>query len=248
MSRRAPRRKQKSAASRLRPFWLLLLLVAAAAGAGGYYAATWRGFYPPSVSVSGNRVVTTAEIVGKAQISMRSNVWLQNTAAAAARIRAIPYIEDVWIHRTLPARVHIAVTERVPAAIVENRTDRVLADASLRVLQPADTPVLLPVLVSKTAALPPAGGFIRDPVVRRLRDDYVQLHDAHVIVSRLEYDKFGDLEAVMGGGVRLLLGDDADVRSKSELVGPILSQVAAQGRRIAAIDLRAPKAPVVRYR
>jgi len=47
-------------------------------------------------------------------------------------------------------------------------------------------------------------------------------------------------------GVQLLLGDDEDLARKIALIGPILSQTA--GRRIAAIDLRAPGTPVVVYR
>ena len=52
----------------------------------------------------------------------------------------------------------------------------------------------------------------------------------------------------MRNGIELLLGDDADIVQKSALIAPILSQTAAGPRRVAAIDLRAPKTPVVRYK
>jgi len=79
-----------------------------------------------------------------------------------------------------------------------------------------------------------------------LRDDYERLTDAHVVVVTLGYDRFGDLTAGTPRGVQLLLGDDEDLTRKIALIGPILSQTA--GRRIAAIDLRAPGTPVVVYR
>lgn len=247
MSARA-RRKKKTAASRVRPFWFALILLLIAAGAAGYYAATWPGFFPKPVRVRGNRVVPAAEITARAQIAPHANLWLQNMRAAAARIRAIPYIGQVWIHRTLPANVTIVVTERVPASVVRTSTGDVLADNDLRVLQTADSASALPVLSEPQARVPAAGGFITDPRIRELHSDYAALAAAHVIVARVEFDKFGDLQAVMPGGVRLLLGDDGDLAQKSKLIAPVLSQVAAAGRRVAAIDLRAPKTPVVQYR
>ena len=243
-----PGRKKKTAASRVRPFWFAIVLLLVAAGAGGYYAATWPGFFPTAVRVSGNRVVPASEISSRAQVDSHANLWLQNMRAAAARVRTIPYIGQVWIHRSLPAGVTIVVSERVPSAIVQTRTDSVLADNDLRVLKDANGAGPFPVLLVPDGRVPAAGGFITDARVRELHSDYAQLAAAHVIVARVEFDKYGDLEAVMPGGVRLLLGDDSDLPRKSKLIAPVLSQVAANGRRVAAIDLRAPKTPVVVYR
>ena len=96
--------------------------------------------------------------------------------------------------------------------------------------------------------MPADGAFVKNVAAVQLRNDFDTLVQAHVFVNSLRYDKFGDLIATMHGGVRLLLGDDADLQKKTVLIGPILSQVAATGRRIAAVDLRAPKTPVVVYR
>lgn len=245
--KRRSRRKKRSPFARLRPFWFLMLIVLLALGAGAYYATTWTGFQPKTVTVSGNKTVDTAQILSRAQISLRYNLWLQNMHAATARIRAIPYIREVWIHRSLPAKVQIVVTERKPAADIESNGEAVLADDTLRVLQPAGANPGLPVIVS-TAALPAPGRSVIDEYTRKLYEDEVRLAQAHVIVQRVQFDKYGDLVADMRGGVKLLLGDDSDLDEKSRLVAPILSQVASSGRRIAAIDLRAPKTPVVRFR
>ncbi|HET7812776.1 MAG TPA: FtsQ-type POTRA domain-containing protein [Candidatus Baltobacteraceae bacterium] len=245
--KRRPQRKKRSAAARLRPFWFLLLVVAALAVAGGYYGATWSGFQPKGVKVSGNKTVSTAEILSRAQISLHDNVWLQNMRAASARVRAIPYIADVWIHRAPPANVSIVVTERKPAAIVESNGAAVLVDDTLRVLQPAQANEALPVVVSNAPA-PAPGATFRDEATRKLFADQTLLAAQHVIVRRVQFDKYDDLVADMSGGVKLLLGDDSDLAEKSRMVAPILSQVAAKGRRIDAIDLRAPKTPVVRFR
>lgn len=243
-----PKRKRKSGAARLRPFWFLLLLLAAAAAFGGYYAATWPGFFPRSIAVRGNRIVPRAEILARARIVPDANLWLQNMRAAARRVESIPYVKDAAIHRSLPAGVRIDVTERAPYAIVKSGPSALLVDRDLRVLQSAPRGMALPIFVQKLASAPAPGAFLKDEALLRLRDDYDTLSQAHVIVTSLHYDKFGDLDAGMRSGVQLLLGDDSQLAQKTGLIGPILSQVAANGRRVAAVDLRAPKTPVVVYK
>jgi cell division septal protein FtsQ len=237
-------RRKRSAAARLRPFWILLILLVIAGGAGGYYVATWPGFRPRHIVVVGNHRVSTHAIAARAAIDRRENLWLQNTQAAAVRVAALPDIGQVTIRRGFPAALTIVVTERVPYAQIRAGAETGVVDRDLRVLQAAVSPALPQFIVR--IAVPAAGRFIKDERVTRLRDDYENLADAHVVVAALRYDRFGDLTAVTPRGVELLLGDDEDLARKIALIGPILSQTA--GRKIAAIDLRAPGTPVVVYR
>lgn len=248
MSRPRAKRIKKSPGARLRPYWMLFLLVAIAAGAAGYYGATWPGFYPRQVTVSGNNVVPSSQILARAQIAPRENVWLQNAHGAAARIEAIPYVKTARIHRSLPATVRITIDERKPFAVLQLGAQRAVVDRDLRVLQPDGKALGLPVIQGKGAAMPPVGAFVHDTSVARLRDDYVTLAQAHVAVRSLHYDKFGDLVAQTPGGISLLLGDDTDLAKKTPLIDPIISQVSATGKKLAAVDLRAPKTPVVVYK
>lgn len=242
-----PSRKKKSAASRLRQFWILIVFLLGAAAVGGYYGATWPGFYPKRVTVSGNRVVTASEILAKAAISQNENVWLQNTHAAAARVEAIPYIRRARIHRTPPANVGIVVSEREPFANVDTAGKTLLVDRALRVLETrgrTDLPVF--VLARGVATVP--GSFIRDARMRRFRADYDAMFAGHVIATRLQFDRFDDLVATLDGGKQILFGDDRDLAKKIPLVDPILAQLSRSARPVAAIDLRAPRTPIVVYR
>ncbi|MGZ3530431.1 MAG: cell division protein FtsQ/DivIB [Vulcanimicrobiaceae bacterium] len=246
--RAKPARRKKSAASRLRPFWILIVLLLVVAGAGGYYAASWPGFYPRHVRVVGNTVVSSSEILSRAAIAQSQNVWLQNAGAAAGRIEAIPYIATARVHRMLPADVTIDVTERKPYAVVRSGEERALVDRSLRVLSTGEVQGALPIFALRNRAQLQPGAFLKDSVLQHLRDDYDALLAGHVIVTRLAYDRFDDLDAATHDGVSILFGDDTDLEKKIPLVDPILSQVARRGRAIRAIDLRAPATPVVVYR
>lgn len=220
------------------------MLLVIGGGVAGYYLATWPGFRIRHIIVLGNHRVSTHAIVARAAIDRHLNAWLQNIAAAASRVAAIPDINQVTIKRGFPASLLILVTERVPFARLRAGGETAVIDRELRVLQ-APAAAALPQLIVRVA-LPPAGKFIQDEAVARLRDDYERLTGAHVVVAALRYDHFGDLTADTPRGVKLLLGDDEDLARKIALIGPILSQTA--GKRIAAIDLRAPGTPVVLYR
>lgn len=240
---------KRSATGRLRRFWVLFALVLAVVVVCTYLAATWRGFDPSVITVSGNdRMVPSQQIVAAAAISRDRNMWLQNTHAAAARIEAIPLIDTAWVHRRPPATVAIVVTQRLPIAIVASEGQRYFVDAALRVLYaaPSELPASLPVLAPfKSVALVP-GAFLKDEQSTELIADVQLLRAAHVRAALLSIDKYGDLTATLRNGVAVLLGSD-DLEKKIALIDPILSQLAS-GRPFRAIDLRALDAPVVVYK
>lgn len=240
------KRRRRSAASRLRPFWIVFLLLAGTGAYGLYRGATWSGFYPRHVLVSGELTVPPAEILHKADLSPRQNLWLQNMGAAAKRIEAIPMIAAARIVRSLPATAHIYVTERRPFAVVRSGTQTAVVDRYLRVLRLGSASLVQIVLPAGVQLRP--GIFLSERDARHLRDDALALASAHVIARQLRYDALGNLVVVDRGNIRLLLGDDTTLATKLPLIEPILSQVAARGRPISTLDLRAAATPVVRYR
>lgn len=240
-----PRRRRKSAASRVRPFWILIVVLFVGAIALAYWGATWPALYPKSVNVVGNRVVPSAEILAKAGIVKTQNVWLQKTAPMVKRVEAIPFIETAAVHRMPPANVTIAVVERTPFAVVRTGEDRVLVDHALRVLAPTEEAEALPLLTLKPGLNVAPGTFLRDESVTTLRDDDDALVAQHVIPTALELDKFGELVVTLRGGITVQLGDDEGMEKKIALIDPILAQTSKSGRRVTRIDLRAPAAPVV---
>lgn len=256
MSRRdtTPKRRKKSAASKLSRFWILAVVVVAIAAIGGYFAATWSGFDPSKIVVTGNdALVPTGQVLAAADLDRHRNVWLQNTHAAAARVEALAYVATARVHRLFPASVTIAVTERTPWAVVGaygSTQGRALVDADLRVLSTVadDASAGLPAIETNKPVALALASFVKDPEVIAMRDDLVALRAAHVDALELRYDKYESLIVGLRDGTTLLLGDDGeDLQKKIALIGPIRAQL-AEGRPIAAIDLRAPNTPVVRYK
>lgn len=246
--KRGPRRRGKSLASRVKPFWMAFALVATIAIVGAALAATWPGFVPKTISVSGNRIVSRADILARAGISPGTSIWVQNTRAIRSRIEAIPYVATASVHRLPPAALSIVVTERVPFAILQNGDASVLADRELRVLAPFEgTPSLTVFRLPAEIALEP-GTFVSAAPALALRKTQAALLAKGIAADELGFDRYGGLEVTLHDGVRVLLGSQSDIDAKLALVQPILAQVLRGERRAASIDLRAPATPVVVYR
>jgi cell division protein FtsQ len=211
-------------------------------------AATWPAFDPKEIVVSGNHRVARTEILARAAIPSRVTIWLQNTGAIERRIEAIPYIARAAVHRGLPASIRIAVVERTPFAVVESGSDAAVVDHELRVLEPATAAPAGPVFVLDPGADLVPGSYVRTRDATELRDSYDAIAASHIVATTLALDRFGGLVVTMRDGMKLLLGGPNDMERKLTLADAILSQVVRGERRVSAIDLRAPAAPVLVYR
>ena len=242
------RRRKPSAAARIRPFWLLIGVAGVLAAAGLVALAAWPGFFPEGVTVVGNHRVSRAEILARAAIAARESIWIQSTGAMARRIERIPYIGTAAVHRIPPASLQIVVTERTPFADLRGPGGDALADRDLRVLEPAGEPTGLPIFIVSSSTPFEPGSYVANAQTLRLRDAYERLAAHGILASQLQVDRFGGLIVTIRGGMRLLLGDGNDLDRKIVLANAILAQVVPRQRRVAAIDLRAPAAPVLVYR
>jgi cell division protein FtsQ len=219
----------------------LLLALAAA-------AVTWPGFFPRQIVVSGNHRVTRGEILARAAIAPRLSMWVQNGGTIADRVETIPYVATARIHRIPPGTIRIEVTEREPFALVRSGADVAVVDRSLRVLEPVTSPSDLPIFAVGPGLDLIPGSYLRTSTARELRDAYDEVAAAHIDAAELSLDRFNGLVVTTRDGLRLLLGSGDDLTQKLTLASAIRAQVIGRQRRVAAIDLRAPAAPVLVYR
>jgi cell division protein FtsQ len=216
--------------------------------AAGAFLTMWSGFDPSQVAVTGNRRVPSSEILRVADIPRNRSIWLDNTRAIAARIRSIPLVATVSIHRLPPASFTIAVSERVPFATLTSDGQSVVVDRALRVLSPVAGSDSLPSFVLSLHRSLTPGTFVtaREAVV--LRDVYTTMVSNGLDPATLSFDPYGDVIATIAGGPRLLLGEPNDLARKVRLINAILAQVVRRQLSVSAVDVRAPSTPVVVYR
>ncbi|MBV8198230.1 MAG: FtsQ-type POTRA domain-containing protein, partial [Candidatus Eremiobacteraeota bacterium] len=130
------RRRKPSIAARVRPFRIFIAFAGVAVLASALFLSLWPGFWPRQIVVTGNRRVSTAEIIARARIAPHLSIWVQNTGAIGRRIEAIPYIRTASVRPVPPASVRVRVSERVPFAALVSGFSRVVVDRSLRMLEP----------------------------------------------------------------------------------------------------------------
>jgi cell division protein FtsQ len=241
------RRRKPSAVNRLRPFWFLLSFVLVLGAVAAYFLATWPALYPHAIEVSGNRIVSRAEIVEKARINLQQNLWLQNSHAMAKRIEAIPYVDVAVVHRRPPAALSIAVTERAPFAVVRSDGEAVTIDSRLRALQAGAANGELPQIVAPGLKDAAVGDSFTSSAVASLAHIIERAQTAKLAVDSIGFDKYDDVTIILRSGVHVMLGDATKLDQRLAMIEPILTQVQHGTRRIAAIDLRAITTPVVVY-
>jgi cell division septal protein FtsQ len=242
------KRRKPSAAARTRPFWPAIGVLAVLVVVGLGFAATYPAFDVKRVAVSGNSRVSRQEILAHAAVATHTTIWLQNTGAIARRVTAIPYIGSAHVQRVPPSTIRIQVTERVPYAVLQSGYDDAVVDRSLRVLEPDTTPGALPVFdIEPTVTLTP-GSFVHSSQAAALRSAFDTISARQIVPVELGFDRYDGLVVTLRGGLRLLLGGQADLAQKLTLAEAILSQIVTRQQRVAAIDLRAPSAPVLVYR
>ena len=215
----------------------------------GYRFATWPGFALAHLEVRGEQLTPRAEIVARAALQPQANIWLQRLGPAEQRIEALPYVRTAHLHRVPPATIAIDIVERTPDGCVLGAAGaEALVDSDGRVLSATcATGQRLPTFLVPALSPPRPGGFTGDDALARLQADARALAPEGTNFVRFQHDGYGDVEATLPDGVMVLFGAEGDLQAKARLVEPILR---ASNRRsaIVAIDLRAPAAPVVRYR
>jgi len=218
-------------------------------GAALWSLAMLPAFRLHALTVTGTAHVERDEVVGRAAIDPRANIWLLDTTAAERRIEGIPYVLAAHVHRRPPGDVWIDITERTPQACVRDGAGHeLLVDAALRVLEEICTPGFGLTFDVRARLDAGAGAFLNDPEVRALQADAGSLATDGDRYRAFSHDAFGELEATMQNGIEVRFGDDDDLARKQRLIGPILAELGPRALDVRALDVRAPATPVVEYR
>jgi cell division septal protein FtsQ len=248
-ARRRKRRSRPSLRTRLRTYWLVLAAVGAVAAYGGYRLVTAPLFRLHALTMTGLSHVSRHDVVTRAAIDARSNVWLLDRAAMARRIETLPYVRVVRVHVALPANVWLEITERTPEACVREEGGRSFTiDADSRVLEPGCTSSVGIAYILRARLAPEPGAFLHDPELALLQSDARALSASGDRYRSFAHDAYGDLEATLSDGIAIKFGTDGDLGRKQRLIGPILAELGPRANAVRAVDLRAPATPVVEYR
>lgn len=195
------------------------------------------------LEVTGLERLTREEVVAAAGVEVGTSVLRIRLGAVRDRVEAMPLVAGATVERVGAVGLRIDVVEAAPVLTAVYPAGPVLVGEGGRVLGPGTAPGTVEVTV---------GG--PQPAPGSRVDDLPALGAAHDVVVELSGPLLAMLDtvrAVDGDDVRLLLDSGTEVRwggadrgdEKARALGAVLEDLGA--RRVAVIDVRAPRAPTV---
>lgn len=93
------------------------------------------------ITVAGESKYAAEDIVAASGVELEDNLCLINPRMTERKIvTALPYIDEVNVHRALPDRLVITVTERAPAAVIQGDGGWWIIDKKGKILDQASSP------------------------------------------------------------------------------------------------------------
>lgn len=224
---------------------LVAVVLAAAALYGGWVTYRWfttaEIFIVTAVDVKGVKELTEKDIRAFVGVFEGQNVFLVDLDEPARRASAHPWVRDVRIHRRLPNRISMVITERVPAAILDAGNAPYLIDDEGYVIEKTakrdGMAASMPVIVARAPAARPgeqAGGgvtaalaLLRELTERggwRMAGVTVKADTAEALTVRYE-----------GHEIRIGSGNYAE---KLRRLAEISADMRRRGRDFVYVDLR----------
>lgn len=233
----------------------------AAIVAGAYYGAQFL-LYSPSmlllkpeqIELTGNHVVTREAVLRPFAQDRNRSVLQIPLDQRRGQLEQIPWVESATVHRILPNRLRVELTERSPVAFARNGNEVELIDPHGVILdRPQDTDYQFPVVTGVSDDLP------RDQREKRMQLFQEFMKDIELVrggasqtVSEVDLSIPKDLRVVLTGltsptdtqAVAVHFGS-SDFSGKFKMLVDNFSQWQAHTGRVQSIDLQYTRQVVV---
>jgi cell division protein FtsQ len=227
---------------------ILRFLIALLVAVGGYFG--WMGyqwlahaevFQISGVDVKGVKRLTEDEIRDIGGIFAGQNIFLVDIDAAARQARSHPWVKDVRIHRRLPNRISMIITERSPHAVLDAGGERYLIDdegvAIERKAKRGDPPELpLVVIRDCTVLLGDRVGAKGIPGALALLSELGARREWRLADVAIKADSNESLALVYGG--REFKMGSGNYGEKLRRLAEVMEDMKQRGQDFAYVDLR----------
>lgn len=204
------------------------------------------------VKVTGNRYLAASEILEAAALPVGENMYKLDLKAAQARVKALGWVDRVYLERRLPRSLVVAVRERRPVALLDSfllygvdREGRILpvsaalAEEDLPLLSGVDVPPDAVGTTRLASTLAEGLAFLaflgrKDPELAR-------------DVSEVDLAEKGTLRVTFLDGVEAKFARQV-TETELRRMAAVLADLGGKGRRAASMDFRYRDAVFVRVR
>src|SRR5579884_1163068 len=205
-----------------------------------YQVTTSSYFYVGEVTVEGNNLVSTQEILDAAAVSGVQILWV-NSRQTAQRIRLLPAVEQVSVHPIFPRRVSIQVTERKPVAQWQVGSFNFLVDADGRVIGAAQRGERLPqVREARSGTLQIGDTVPAEAVQAAVALSGLLPAEWQPTSGAFDYAADTGISVATPPGWRVRFGDAQDLGLKVATLQALAAEIERTGARVQLVDVRFP--------
>jgi cell division septal protein FtsQ len=225
----------------------MLGLVALLALSGLLYdTATSPEFRIRQVTVSGNHLLTTDEVLAVAAVQGTNSFWVRRSEVAE-RVQRLAAVRAVDVRVALPGRVDLLIRERTPYVSWQSGDAIFLVDVDGIVLgtQTPEQPLI--VIHDLDGPAPEAGQRVDLTAIRTVAALTQALPGALGLApSEYDYSRAFGVEVQPPGGPRLRFGTEENLDVKLATLAAVQAELSREGTRPQLIDVRFPQRPYFR--
>lgn len=209
---------------------------------------------PDQIELRGSRIVSREAVLQQFVHDRNRSVLRVPLEARRSQLEQIPWVESATVHRILPNRLRVELTERTPVAFARNGADLALIDGHGVILdRPRGEDLHFPIVTGVSEDLP------RDQREKRMQTYEEFMRDIELVrggssdrVSEVDLSNPKDLRVVMTGlasandaqAVTIHFGS-SEFTGKYKMLVDNFSQWQANAGRVQSIDLQYSRQVVV---
>lgn len=196
------------------------------------------------IIVSGADRTSADEVIETGRLATGEPMLDVDAQKAAAKIRTLPWVQEVVIEREWPATLRVVVRERQPVAAIETTDGRwALVDAEHVVLAHLDDPSDRWIRIGGVNPAGPPGSVVDETAADAI--DLAPQLPTYLApyIDRLSRTATDELEVKLRNGVVIRWGRTDLVAEKLRAINTVFGRVERCG--ITVIDVRVPDTPVV---
>jgi cell division protein FtsQ len=209
---------------------------------------------PEQIELSGNRIVSREAVLQQFLHDLNRSVLRVPLDTRRSAIEQVPWVESASVHRILPNRIRVELTERTPIAFLRTGTELALIDAHGVILdRPRDEELHFPIITGVSENLPREQREMRMQIYQEFMKDVELVRPASSDrVSEADLSNPKDLRVVMTGlarpndsqAVTIHFGS-GDFTGKYKMLVDNFLQWQANAGRVQSIDLQYARQVVV---
>lgn len=228
---------------RRRILWGLAILIVLTISAA-LFSSPW--FNVRTVKVSGLAQLSPLEAgaaEASARIAPRTNIFRAKTKAMEQRLKALPFVADAHVSKTILCSLAVKITPRRPVALLDNGAQRWELDGEAVPIREARADENLPEISVPDAAvqagIPSANGGVAGAL--KTLESCSKMHVGPI--TKIAVDPGGDLCLNMNDGVVIRLGQPEEIATKVKLAARIYGEDPGVASKVESIDISNPERP-----